>query len=278
MSTSTLDLPALDTAIANTIFHGKLHHFPTIDSTQTRALADAARGLEAGQVYIADEQTAGRGRGGHTWHSEPERGLYLTVLVRPQIAGNDVLKLSLATGLAVQSALLAATGFHADLRWPNDIVTLPGPQEARKLGGILVETALTPDGLLKHAAIGVGINLNQVDFPPELSQTATSVRQQTGEPASRSTVLITSLTELDQELTSLEAEVTGSPSRPPIIDRFERSSSWARGKQVEVAEDESYTGLTAGLTDDGLLRVQSSIGPLRIVRHGGVREFLPSTP
>ena len=81
--TPSFRIERVDEALAGTLFHGKLHHFTTIDSTNTRALADAQGGAEAGQVYIADEQTAGRGRGGHTWHSEPERGLYLTVLVRP---------------------------------------------------------------------------------------------------------------------------------------------------------------------------------------------------
>ncbi len=277
MSTSTLDLASIDAALAGTVFAGKLHHFPMIDSTQTRALADAAAGIEAGHVYIADEQTAGRGRGDHTWHSEPDRGLYLTALVRPQLTGNDALKLSLATGLAAQSALIAAAGYSSDLRWPNDIVTPAGPQRARKLGGILVETALAPNGRLLHAAIGIGINLNQVDFPADLSAVATSARQQTGEPVSRSALIVALLTDLQAEINALEAEVAGSLPQPWILGRFTLASSWTRGKRVEVTEDGSYTGTTDGLTSSGLLRVCCDDNRTRIVRHGGVRELLPTT-
>ncbi len=264
MSISSLDLASIDAALSGTVFAGKLHHFATIDSTQTRALTDAAAGAASGQVYIADEQTAGRGRGGHTWHSEPDRGLYLTALVRPQLHSNDVLKLSLAAALAAQASLLHATGLIIDLRWPNDLVVSTAGQPSRKLGGILTEAVSTPDGTLRHAAIGIGINLNQIDFPADLQATATSVQLATGHAVSRATVAIALLQQMHYELGQLDG--------PSIFHRFSEGSSWVHGKRVTVAEDESYTGLTAGLTDSGLLRVEESSGRIRIVRHGGVRE------
>ena len=281
-SAKPFNVQQVDDALAGTIFAGKLHHFPTIDSTQTRALADAAAGAQHGQVYVADEQTAGRGRGGHTWHSEPDRGLYLTVLLRPTLAADDALLLSFAAGLAVQSALTTAAGFNADLRWPNDIVTPPGPGRARKLGGILTECAMSPDGTLKHAAIGIGINLNQTVFPPDLAQTATSVRRETGAFTPREPLLVTLLLALAAEIARLEAESNGTPPPPhvpqsPIRDRFTLAGSWVSGKRVTVDEDEGYTGTTAGLTASGLLQVRCTDGTVRIVRHGGVREALAIT-
>jgi BirA family biotin operon repressor/biotin-[acetyl-CoA-carboxylase] ligase len=263
---STFDITRVDDALRDTQFHGKLHHFTTIDSTNTRALADALAGADAGQVYIADEQTAGRGRGGHTWHSEPDRGLYMTVLVRPTLRSNEVLKLSLTTALAAYWAIREITGYSIDLRWPNDLVApqLNGP--SRKLGGILTEAASTPGGTIRHAAIGVGINLNQVDFPEELQATATSLRLAADEPISREAVAMAFLQHLNHELNKLHQS-------NDLFERFERVSSWTKGKRVHVAEDEGYTGTTAGLTPDGLLRIARDDGKERIVRHGGVREL-----
>jgi BirA family biotin operon repressor/biotin-[acetyl-CoA-carboxylase] ligase len=263
---STFNIARVSDALRDTQFHGKLHHFTTIDSTNTRALADAHDGAESGQVYIADEQTAGRGRGGHIWHSEPDRGLYMTVLVRPTLRSNEVLKLSLATALAAYWAIHDITGYSIDLRWPNDLVAPQRNGPSRKLGGILTETASTPDGTIRHAAIGIGINLNQTVFPEDLQITASSLRLAAGQPISREAVAIALLQHLDRELAALH-QTNG------IFERFEHVSSWIKGKRVHVAEDEGYTGTTAGLTADGLLRIACDDGRERIVRHGGVREL-----
>lgn len=258
----------VDAALRDTQFHGKLHHFATIDSTNTRALADAQAGAAAGQVYIADEQTAGRGRGGHTWHSEPERGLYLTVLVRPAIRADDVLPVSLVAGVAASLAILDSTGFPIDLRWPNDLVAPRAGLPGRKLGGILTEAASTPQGTVRHAAIGIGINLNQAEFPAELSSEATSLRVETGQAVSREQVAVFLLRHLHRELLLLE----GPDARQHVLHRFAEHSTWVSGKRVRVAEGDGYTGVTAGLTGTGLLRVQCDDGQERVVRHGGVRE------
>jgi BirA family biotin operon repressor/biotin-[acetyl-CoA-carboxylase] ligase len=106
------DLPALDA----TPFAGKLRYFPTIASTNTLAMQEADAGAPSGTVYIADEQTAGRGRGGHAWHSAPGSGLYVSVLLRPQLTPADALWFSLAAGLAVRHAVQQVTTLEADLR------------------------------------------------------------------------------------------------------------------------------------------------------------------
>ena len=102
-------------------------------------------------VWVADEQTAGRGRAGHRWHSAAGEGLYVSVLVRPPLPMRAALKLSLSTGLAVRAAIRESTGLAADLRWPNDLL-LGG----RKCGGILVETAVdTPRRLRDCRCFGM---------------------------------------------------------------------------------------------------------------------------
>lgn len=266
---SLFDISRVDAGIRGTLFHGKLHHFSTIDSTNTRALVDAQAGAAAGQVYIADEQTAGRGRGGHTWHSEPDRGLYLTAMVRPPLPADAALSISLAAGLAASYAIEQTIGYRIDLRWPNDLVTVAEDgSRSRKFGGILTEGASTTGGELRHAAIGIGINLNQVEFPPELAGQATSLRVECGHTVSREAIAIALLNHLDRELTSL-SQMTGED----VLTRFATRSSWVHGKHVQVAEDGGYTGVTTGLTAQGLLRVQCDDGLERVVRHGGVREL-----
>lgn len=265
---STFDRVAVNDALQGTIFHGHVQHFTTIDSTNTRALADAHAGAPSGQVYIADEQTQGRGRGGHVWHSEPDRGLYLTMLVRPELQSSSVLKLSLMTALAASDAVEQLSGQRIlDLRWPNDLVI--GQLPARKVGGILTEAASSASGQLRHAAIGIGINLNQVEFPQELVDTATSLRNALGASVNREQLAAAFLQRMDAELKQLQHDTM----QESIFQRFEAQSSWVRGKRVRVAEDEGYTGTTAGLTPEGLLRVTCDDGTERVVRHGGVREL-----
>ncbi len=270
---STFDTARVNDALRGTIFDGQLHHFSSIDSTNTRALADAQAGAAAGQVYLADEQTAGRGRAGHAWHSEPDRGLYLSVLFRPVLRADAALQISLAAALAAQTAVMSSCQFAIDIRWPNDLVTLPAPVPARKLGGILTETASGADGTLRHAVVGIGINLNQESFPPELAKLAGSIRTESGKRVSREGVLIDLLLALETELSALEAEVSGARKQQSLNERFRLSSTWVRGKRVSVEEEESYTGITDGLTHAGMLRVQCDDGKLRVVRHGGVREL-----
>jgi len=269
------DLGRVDAAVAGTVFAGKLHHFASTDSTQTRALEAAHAGVDSGQVYIADAQTAGRGRGGHAWHSEPDRGLYLTVLMRPRMMAEAALRISLAAGLAARDAIAETNGTDIDLRWPNDLVSRGDGSggESRgglKLGGILTETAMEPGGALRHAAIGIGVNLHQAAFPKELEATATSLLLVSGRRTEREALAGSLLRRLDAELRSLE----GTGSR--VLERFAEASSWVAGKRVHVAEDSvaaegGYTGVTRGLTPDGLLRVLCDDGSERIVRHGGVR-------
>ncbi len=254
-----LHLEEIRSSIATTIFAGQLNHLPSTPSTNTLALEAAQSGTESG-VWIADEQTAGRGRGGHTWHSQAGDGLYVSVLIRPSLPMDRALWLSLATGLAVQSAIANACQVTPDLRWPNDLLL-----GERKLGGILVETAVTHTGTLRHAVIGIGINVNHAAFPPELADAAISLRIETGITWPREPLLIALLQALDGELTLLQQPA------PDILYRFTAASTFVLGKRVHVAEQGGYTGLTAGLNEAGFLLVDADDGTRRTVLSGGVR-------
>src|ERR1700744_304851 len=128
------DLPALDRDLASTVFAGKIHFSAVTESTNSDALAAARNGAPHGSVYLADEQTAGRGRGGHAWHSSPGEGLYVSILLRLALPAARVQLLPLVTGLAAVAAIHAVSGLRVDLRWPNDLLLVPANN-----GGILVE-------------------------------------------------------------------------------------------------------------------------------------------
>ena len=274
-SREELNPVALRSALVGTRFPARLHHFPTAESTNTLLLEAAANGAPEGTVYLADAQTQGRGRGGHTWHSSPGDGLYLSALAKPRLPLREALWISLATGLAVQSAIKTVTGLDIDIRWPNDLI-LPQPSgPGKKLGGILVETAVDPgeDALLRYAIIGIGVNINHESFPPELAPIATSLRIATGEPQSRNALMIAILRALDLELTQLEAHQPSLPAQQPdLLTRFTAASTWVRGKRVQVPEQGGYTGTTAGLDHNGYLLVDADDHTQRTVLSGGVRE------
>ena len=274
-SREELNPVALRSALVGTRFPARLHHFPTAESTNTLLLEAAANGAPEGTVYLADAQTQGRGRGGHTWHSSPGDGLYLSALAKPRLPLREALWISLATGLAVQSAIKTVTGLDIDIRWPNDLI-LPQPSgPGKKLGGILVETAVDPgeDALLRYAIIGIGVNINHESFPPELAPIATSLRIATGETHSRNALMIAILRALDLELTQLEAHQPSLPAQQPdLLTRFTAASTWVRGKRVQVPEQGGYTGTTAGLDHNGYLLVDADDHTQRTVLSGGVRE------
>lgn len=262
------DLNYVAKSVANTRFAGKLQHFPIINSTNIRAVEAASADAPDGSVFVADEQTAGRGRGGHSWHSAAGDGLYVSVIVRPSIGLSEALWISLATGLAAQAAIRSTAHLEADLRWPNDLLI-----GARKCGGILVETASYPGtpAHLRYAVIGIGINVNHEEFPPKLAALATSLRIESGADASRESLLANLLLALDAEIDLLEAEVRETQHGSSLLKRFTAASTWVEGKRVRVDEAGGYTGSTAGLDKRGFLLVVSDDGVLHTVLSGGVR-------
>jgi len=266
-----LDLSLVATALADTNLAYNLQHLPSVGSTNIVALEAAQLGAAHGSVWVADEQTAGRGRSDHRWHSPAGEGLYVSVLLRPQMALADALWLSLATALAVQAAIATVTRLAPDIRWPNDILI-----GDRKCSGILVETsaiasqAETP-AMLRYAVIGVGINVNQPSFPAELHALATSLRSESGREWAREPILIEFLRALDKEMAWFETELRGASMEASLLERFAASSSWVRGKRVSVDEASGYTGVTDGLDSRGFLRIAGDDGRLHTVLSGGVR-------
>ena len=238
-----------------------LRHYFKIASTNTVAMQAAASGEAAGTVFIAEEQTAGRGRSGHKWQSEPTAGIYCSIILRPAAPPADVLFLSLAAGLAVTEAVREVTGASCDLRWPNDVLL-----NEKKICGILAEMNAEATRV-RYVVLGIGLNVNQQRFAGELGQAASSLRMELGQKWSRLELLAALLKSLDREYRRF---LDAGPA--DLARRFEGASSSARGAHVRVEEAAGFSGTTEGLDERGFLLVRTE-GGVRRVLSGGVRKL-----
>lgn len=250
--------------LRGTTFEAQLHYFYKIGSTNTAAMAAAADGAPEGSVFLAEEQTSGRGRGAHAWHSARSAGIYCSVVLRPALPPSEVLVLSLAAGLAVRAAVEEVDArVIPDLKWPNDLLI-----DGKKFGGILTEMNAEATRV-RYIVVGIGINVNQASFPAELAGQATSLRLATGSEWSRVELAAALLKSLDREYRNL---LEKPDARASILRRFSEHSSWVRGKTVRIEENgASFAGVTEGLDERGFLRVRSAPG-VQTILSGTVRE------
>jgi BirA family biotin operon repressor/biotin-[acetyl-CoA-carboxylase] ligase len=252
----------LSPLVRGTIFDNQIHHYYKIGSTNTVAMEAASAGAPEGSVFLAERQTLGRGRGAHSWHSAQSAGIYCSVVLRPALPPSEALILSLAAGLAVRAAVQAIDpGVTVDLKWPNDLLI-----NGRKVAGILTEMNSEPTRV-RYLVIGIGINVNQATFPPELQRTATSLHLATGTEWSRVELCAALLKSLNHEYRNL-LEKPGA--HDAILRRFQEQSSSARGCQVHVEENGGFEGVTEGLDQRGFLQVRTAHG-LRTILSGTVR-------
>ena len=232
--------------------------FPTVTSTMDVAAEAAEAGAGEGLVIVAEEQTAGRGRRGRTWSSPPGAGLYVSFVFRPSLEAGPASLLSiltLAAGVAVRRAITQATGFAPELKWPNDVVV-----GRRKLAGILAEGV----GIGTHAqtvVLGVGINVSRASHPVEIADRATSLEAHLGQPIERESVLEELLVQLPHAYDHLRRGDAGD-----ILRSWRQASGSALGSAVEwTTLDGLRRGTTAGIDDDGALRVRTAAGTERVV-------------
>ncbi|MGB6978489.1 MAG: biotin--[acetyl-CoA-carboxylase] ligase [Candidatus Acidiferrales bacterium] len=246
-----------------TPFARRIYHFFKTDSTNSVAMNLGEQGEPHGAVVLAEEQTAGRGRAGRKWVSEKSAGIHCTVLVRPQIPPAYAPLLTLVAGLAARDAAAEELDAVPDIRWPNDILV-----RGRKFAGILTEMHAEPDRL-HYAVIGIGMNVNQTKLPPEIADTATSLRMESGKSHSRLEVLVRLLRHLDRYYNQFIAQ-----GAEPILRRFAEVSSYFQGKRVRITTfTETFTGTTAGLEPSGVLRVARDDGRgIEAVLSGDVAE------
>lgn len=241
------------------------YHYREV-STTMRVATDLGRaGSPHGTAVTAGSQTRGRGRLQRSWHSAPGQGLYLSLVLRPTCGPDDVPVLALVAGLAVKDALQRTAGVQCDLRWPNDVLI-----RERKCCGILAELVSDPgDG--PFVVLGIGINLNHADFPPELADTATSLRIETGREWTRDSILHPVL-----ECAESCYDLFAARGPEPILEAFQRESSYVQGRRVVIEGlppdvPGPTRGVTAGLSPAGQLLLREEDGRVRPVLAGSVR-------
>jgi len=218
-------------------FGKRVHHFFKTGSTNDIAFDLGQAAEPHGALVVAEEQTAGRGRAGRSWHSEKASGVYMSLLLRPALSPMHAPLLTLLSGLALRDAVLEETGLAPDLRWPNDLL-----MAGKKCGGILTEMHAEPDRV-HFVVVGIGVNVNHSALPPEIAGIATSLRMVTGKTYSRLQVLVRLLRKLEGYYNLF---LTEGPA--PIVKRFNEVSSFARGKRVRITTPlGSYLARTQGL-------------------------------
>lgn len=233
--------------------------YETLGSTNTEAAEQARRGAAEGVCVLAYEQTAGRGRLGREWHSEAGSGLFLSIIVRPQVDAKFLSLITLAAGVAVHDAL-KEFGIIPDIKWVNDV--LVGDD---KISGILAETVETKKGIA--VVVGIGINLSSSSFPAELAETATSVEMETGMKPTPD-----EMAEVVTRYFAYFYAMLGDKDGPDeILQNWHRRSSYFSGKEVRIAVgDSTIEGTTDGLERNGALRVKLSNGEVKVIQAGDV--------
>jgi len=244
------------------LFGRRAYHFFKTDSTNRVAMELGTAGEPEGTVVLAEEQTAGRGRSGRTWHSERGVGLYFTLLLRPKLSPVQAPLLTMLAGLSVHAAIESQTNLKAELKWPNDVLI-----NGKKVAGILTEMH-SETSQVRFVIIGMGINVNQEKFPSELSALATSLRKESGRLHSRLEILVRLLGEFENDYNRFLREGAAY-----VVGRFQQVSTFADGRRVRVETGaETYQGTTAGLSAEGLLRVKREDGQITTVIAGDVSE------
>ena len=230
-------------------------HYSSVRSTNDVAAALAVAGDAEGAVVIANQQTDGRGRRGHSWFSPPASGLYVSVVLTPAKARTDperaTMLLTLAAGVALAESIEVTTGLRVDLKWPNDLVVA-----RRKLGGILAETAGAASVVL-----GYGMNVGAAAFPPELSDRATSIESARGGRVNRTALFVESLIALGRRYDDL---LEGRYDA--ILDDWRARASASVGAQVAWSTPAGQrAGVTIGIDEHGALLVRTGDRVERII-------------
>ncbi|HEY3820204.1 MAG TPA: biotin--[acetyl-CoA-carboxylase] ligase [Polyangiaceae bacterium] len=226
-----------------------MHLLASTTSTNDEAKHAAKDGAPSGSTWVAEEQTAGRGRQGRVWESPRGENLLFSVLVRVTCPPSRLPPIALAAGLAVRDALaLAAPEAAPRIKWPNDVLI-----DGKKIAGVLVE-AITAGSRVQAVVIGVGINVHARDFPEELRERATSLALASSMVPDRAMVLADVLGCLDRDLHVVVARGLGL-----LRARLEAADA-LRGQRV--GSDAGDQGMASGIDDEGRLLVRRDDGVL----------------
>jgi len=232
--------------------------YEEVGSTNEEAVAWAKAGAPEGAVVLTEYQTAGRGRHGRAWSADKGRNLLFSVVLRPSLAPDRLSLITVAAGVAVSETLDDFVAPHRTaLKWPNDVLL-----ENRKTCGMLLESSIADTESV--VVLGVGLNVNQTDFPDALADTATSLRLTTGRPLPRADLLSSLLSNLEQRYDAVQ----GSEADAVRAAFEERLASLHDQTTLRIPEtDQTLTGTVEGITETGALRLHTANGTTTI--HAG---------
>ncbi len=245
-----------------TIFFGQEHYFyfREIDSTNNFAKQLASEGYPEGTVVIAECQSAGRGRRGRQWHSEPGQGIFMSLILRPALPVKELSRITMFIAVAIVDTL-NEVGIKSGIKWPNDVLI-----NGRKIAGILTEAVTDMDGI-EYIVTGIGLNVNTLikDLPEEFRGIATSVREAAGRSVPRIELLQGLLLQLESRYQQL---ITGGFS--DILEKV-RSLSLVIGHDIII---DSVNGITEGraidIDNNGFLMVRDATGNIHHVMSGEI--------
>ena len=259
---------ALQRRLRTAVFGHRVFYYPSIGSTNDRALELAAAGEPEGSLVLAEEQTLGRGRRDRSWSSPPCSGIYATLILRPSVPAPRAPLFTFMAAVAVTEALEEAAAVPARIKWPNDVMV-----GTRKIAGILGEVRGS-DPEIRELVVGFGINVNHgpEDFPADLRGRATSVRVETGVSADRASILARLLEGLERRYGRL---LRGEAS--DLLREWEGLSALPPGERVVVqGPGGRVEGSVVGVDDEGALLLRDGDGRAVRVPFGEiVRCFWP---
>jgi BirA family biotin operon repressor/biotin-[acetyl-CoA-carboxylase] ligase len=232
-----------------------LMYLPVTGSTNDNALLAARSGAPHGSLFVADEQTAGRGRRGNLWLAAPGESLLFSVLLRPQLELSQVSALTLAIGLSLRDALAPRLTHPVHVKWPNDLLV-----DGQKLAGVLLESQLQGERL-QAVVVGVGLNVSTRDFPPEIAARATSLARLGASDLEREPLLQAVLNAM-----ALRLEAYQRTGVAGILDELNAADA-LRDKRVRV---EAKQGVGRGLDDQGRLLLEDDAGVVHAILAGTV--------
>jgi BirA family biotin operon repressor/biotin-[acetyl-CoA-carboxylase] ligase len=239
----------------------EIHVFQETTSTNDVAALLARGGAAEGAVVFAESQSKGRGRLGRVWISPAGKGLWFTVLLRPDIAPSGATQLTVAAATALTRAINLQTGIVPDIKWPNDILI-----RGRKVAGILTEMSAELDRV-KELLLGIGmdVNLETGDFPASLRKMATSLKIETGQKVNRAELAVAILRELDRDY-----DLVRKGQFEVLAEQWQERCS-TLGCQVCIrVGDRVIRGRAESLDDDGALLVRGHHGHLERIIGGDV--------
>lgn len=256
-----------NTALAGTRF--TVDWVEQTGSTNDDLVAAAEAGAADGTVLVADHQTGGHGRRGRSWSAPPGSSLLVSILLRPELAPDDLHLLTTAVGVAAAEAVDEELAVPVGLKWPNDLVGLTPDGDIRKLGGILAEAVWSGDRL-DAVVIGLGLNVQWPHLVPvELDGIAIALNHLTDEAVDRGDLLVSLLLRLEDILVDLD--------RAALHVRWDHLSvTKGADVRVELASGRSVDGVALGIDERGRLRVETADG-VETITAGDVHHLRPAT-